>query len=189
MIKASGLYEGDAASAPAPVLAPKDKRYDPIVGAGLVALGRALERGGLADPATTAILGITDRGCEAHVAKVTAGILEGKPRQAMFARAGAHTIATYVAMALDCHGPALTLSGGAATAATAWQIAIQLLARGAAGEVILLGADRVGDQLIAAAVVLAPGAVPPVVLGDADADASPVTYLRAIAAAHGGAAG
>jgi 3-oxoacyl-(acyl-carrier-protein) synthase len=88
---------------------------------------------------------------------VTAGIAEHRPRQAFFVRAGAQTIATYAAMALDCHGPALTLSGATVVATTAWQIARRFMAAGAAQEVILLGADRIGERLVAAAFLLSAG--------------------------------
>lgn len=190
MIRSIGLYEGDAATTPSHDLAPKDKRYDPVVGAGLAALSRAVRTCALIEPRTAAIIGVTDRGCLAHVAKVTAGIAEQKPRQAFFARAGAQTIATYGAMALDCHGPALTLSGSAATVRTAWQVVSQFMATGVAREVVLLGADRVGDWLIAAALLLhapagaavdalAPGFSEP----GPDDSPSPVARLHAFASA------
>lgn len=196
MIRSIGLYDGDIAATPSHNLAPKDKRYDPVVGAGLAALARAIEMCALTDASNTAIIGVTDRGCSAHVAKVTAGIVEKKPRQAFFARAGAQTIATYAAMALDCHGPALTLSGSAAMALTAWKIALQFMSTGVAKEVILLGADRLGDRLVAAALLLSSttkdAANPVFQLRNVPAPhemPSPVAYLHTVASALAKASG
>lgn len=151
MINAIGFYDEPCALPAEHPFQLEDRRYDPVVGAGLAALGRALRGHGIEAPDVTACIGITGRGCSTHVARVSAGIADRRPRQAFFARAGAQTIASYAAMALGCHGPTLTFSVSTDDAGHVWSVARLFAAPGWSKPLILIAADQVAGRSLAVA--------------------------------------
>ena len=152
-ITAAAIWRGTSEQLPKPGFEVRDKRHDPVATAGLVALERALAGQMDLVTARTAVLGVTRVGCPHHVDRVASALLKRRPRQGYFARAGAHMIATYAAMALQTHGPAFTITGSAAVIPHIFTVASQLCS-GVADQVILLAADKIGDELLSVAFVL-----------------------------------
>jgi len=131
----------------------KDKRYDPIVGSALIALESSLRGVNLIDPTNICIIALTDTGCINHIKKVEDGIKINRPRQAYFVRAGAQTIATYAAMALNTHGLTMTLSGTDENITHSLSILKYMMTYHSIQNGIILSSDVLNDDIISSAII------------------------------------
>lgn len=153
-IQSTGYYSNIKSVKPSINLYTKDKRYDPVVAAGLAALELAIKNKKLNNRNNIAIIGLTDSGCTEHIERVKKGIDINRPRQAYFVRAGAQTIATYAAMALQSHGPTMTLSGLSSNIKYSLLISEQLILYGNVDKSIIIASDLVDDKLIAGTIIV-----------------------------------
>ncbi|WCM23156.1 hypothetical protein NDK50_34975 [Paraburkholderia bryophila] len=127
----------------------KDQRYDPLVGLALRAVSDVVKTCGGSMPESTGILTVTNSGCRSHIARVSEAMLDGKPRQAFFARGGPNMISTYISIALQTHGPALSFLGRADAVVWGMQSISDQIDSGTTQSWLLVGADYLEAELVA----------------------------------------
>ncbi len=89
----------------------KDVRADVTARMAVLCASTLLDSQSDIDLTSLNVIVVNREGCRSHIAKVTAGIEKRAPSQGFFARGGPQTLATYTALAIGCHGCALTIVG------------------------------------------------------------------------------
>lgn len=146
-VLSTGTYFCNEEAVPLPdSLKEKDLRGDPVTKVAVLAAEAAVSKVSIGQRESFGVVAISSEGCISHIAKVVDGIKRKLPRPAYFARAGAQTISTYVAMALDIHGPTFAMKGNLEALRDAFRLSSYLIQNDMAEQICIVVADYYGQS-------------------------------------------